>query len=84
MLGPVIAFKLKVLPEGLDRKLAVELWMYPDGSRIVELSTKCLPADWFETTTKSRDYVEGLGISLTGAQAAKTRRALEYFAGLQG
>ena len=84
VLGPVIAFKLKVLPEGLDRKLAVELWMYPDGSRIVELSTKCLPADWFETTTKSRDYVEGLGISLTGAQAAKTRRALEYFAGLQG
>ena len=70
--------------EGLDRQLVVELWLYPDGSRILELSTKCLPADWFETTTQSRDYVEGLGISLTGAQAAKTRRALEYFAGLQG
>jgi hypothetical protein len=84
VLGPVIAFKLKVLPEGLDRKLAVELWMYPDGSRIVELSTKCLPADWFEATTQSRDYLEGRGISLTAEQAAKTRRALEYFAGLQG
>ena len=59
VLGPVIAFKLKVLPEALDRKLAVELWMYPDGSRIVELSTKCLPADWFETTTQSRDYLRG-------------------------
>jgi hypothetical protein len=83
VLGPVVAFKLKVAPKELNRKLAVELWMYPDGSRIVELSTKCLPADWFEATTQSRDYVEGLGISLTGEQAAKTRRALEYFAGLQ-
>jgi hypothetical protein len=83
VLGPVVALKLKVLPEGLDRKLAVELWLYPDGSRIAELSTKCLPADWFETTTQSRDYLDGLGISLTGEQAAKTRRALEYFAGLQ-
>jgi hypothetical protein len=83
VLGPVIAFKLKVAPDGLDRKLAVELWMYPDGSRIVELSTKCLPPDWFETTTQSRDYLDGLGISLTAEQAAKTRRALEYFVGLQ-
>ena len=59
--------------------------MYPDGSRIVELSTKCLPADWFETTTQSRDYLEGLGISLTAAAGGEdARRALEYFAGLQG
>jgi hypothetical protein len=82
MLGPVIALKLKVLPEGLDRKLAVELWLYPDGSRIAELSTKCAPADWLETTTQSRDFLEDMGVSLTGEQATKTRVALEYFAGL--
>jgi hypothetical protein len=84
ILGPVIALKLKILPAGLDRKLAVELWLYPDGSRIAELSTKCAPADWLETTTQSRDLLEDLGVSLTGEQATKTRAALEYFAGLQG
>jgi hypothetical protein len=83
VLGPVIAFKLKLLPAGLDRKLAVELWMYPDGSRIIELSTKCAPADWFATTAQSRDYLDGAGVSLTGEQATKTRVALEYFAALR-
>jgi hypothetical protein len=83
VLGPVTALKLKVLPAGLDRKLAVELWLYPDGSRIAELSTKCAPADWLETTTQSRDLLESHGVSTTGEQATKTRVALEYFAGLQ-
>jgi hypothetical protein len=83
VLGPVTAFKLKLLPAGLDRKLAVELWLYPDGSRILELSTKCAPASWFETATQARDYLKGAGISLTGEQATKTRAALEYFAALR-
>jgi hypothetical protein len=82
ILGPVIALKLKILPASLDRKLAVELWLYPDGSRIAELSTKCAPADWLETTTQSRDLLEDLGVSLSGEQATKTRVALEYFAAL--
>jgi hypothetical protein len=82
MLGPVTAFKLKLLPAGLNRKLAVELWLYPDGSRILELSTKCAPADWFAATTESRDYLQSVGVSVTGEQATKTRVALEYFAAL--
>jgi hypothetical protein len=83
VLGPVTAFKLKLLPAGLNRKLAVELWLYPDGSRILELSTKCAPTDWFDATTDSRDYLKGVGVSVTGAQATKTRAALEYFAALR-
>ena len=82
MLGPVIALKLKLLADGLDRKLAVEMWLYPDGSRIAELSTKCEPVDSFETTTQSRDMLQTAGVSLSGEQATKTRVALEYFAGL--
>jgi hypothetical protein len=84
LLGPINVFKLKVLPAGLDRKLAVELWFYPDGSRIMELSTKCAPADWFETTTQTRHHLRELGVDLTGDQATKTRAALEYFAALDG
>jgi hypothetical protein len=83
VLGPVIALKLKLVHAALDRKLAVELWLYPDGSRIAELSTKCAPADWLETTTQSRDLLQALGVSLSGEQATKTRVALEYFAALR-
>jgi hypothetical protein len=82
VLGPVNVLKLKITPEGLDRKLAVELWFYPDGSRILELSTKCAPVEWFETATSSRDYLAACGVDLTADQSTKTRTALEYFAGL--
>jgi hypothetical protein len=82
VLGPVHAFKLKVSPAGLGRRLAVELWFYPDGSRILELSTKCAPADWFDAATTSRDYLAARGVDLTAEQSTKTRTALEYFAGL--
>jgi hypothetical protein len=84
VLGPVHVLKLKVSPEGLGQRLAVELWFYPDGSRILELSTKCAPADWFEGATRSRDYLAGKGLNLTAEQSTKTRTALEYFAGLLG
>jgi hypothetical protein len=82
VLGPVNALKLKVAPEGLRRRLAVELWFYPDGSRILELSTKCAPADWFDAATETRDFLKGLGVEPTGEQATKTRSALEYFAAI--
>jgi len=82
VLGPVHALKLKLSPEGLGHRLAVELWLYPDGSRILELSTKCAPDQWFATATQSRDFLDGLAIGLSGEQATKTRKALEHFAGL--
>jgi hypothetical protein len=82
VLGPVHVLKLKVSPEGLGRRLAVELWFYPDGSRILELSTKCAPADWFEATSTSRAFLSARGVDLTADQPTKTRTALEYFADL--
>src|SRR3954447_1503407 len=39
VLGPVFVLKLKGMVEGFDRRLVAELWLYPDGSRILELST---------------------------------------------
>ena len=43
VLGPIFVLKVTTYPETFDRKLVGELWTYPDGSRIVELSAKCLP-----------------------------------------
>jgi hypothetical protein len=80
LLGPVFVLKLKFEPEGYGRKLVAELWLYPDGSRILELSTKCAPGDAFQVAAESRAYLTERGIDLSGAQQTKTKAALEFFA----
>ena len=79
VLGPVHVLKLKFSPEGQSRKLAVEMWMYPDGSRILELSTKCKPDEAFQVAAESRAYLSERGVNLFGEQQTKTRTALEFF-----
>ena len=34
-----------------------ELWFYPDGSRILELSTKCKPEEAFDVAARTRAYL---------------------------
>jgi hypothetical protein len=83
VLGPVHVLKLKTSPEGYERRLAVELWMYPDGSRILELSTKCKPNEAFDVAAETRAYLSGRDINLSGEQETKTRTALDFFAAEQ-
>ncbi len=78
-LGPVNVLKLKFRPTGYDRRLVAELWNYPDGSRIVELSTKCAPQEALEVGMGARAFLESRGLDLTGEQQTKTRTALELF-----
>jgi hypothetical protein len=80
-LGPINALKLKFVPEGLDRGMVAELWTYPDGTRILELSTKCPPSAAFAVAAETRAFLEDRGIDLDGVQQTKTKIALEYFAG---
>ena len=80
ILGPVFALKLKTQPEGLGRPLVAELWLYPDGSRILELSTKCAPTEPFQVAAEARAFLAEKGIDVTGEQQMKTRKALQFFA----
>src|SRR5262249_40378520 len=57
MLGPLLVLKLKAAPEGFDRKLVAEMWLYPDGSRILELSTKALPSEALQVAAEARAYL---------------------------
>ena len=79
VLGPIFVLKLRFKPADLGRKLVAEVWLYPDDSRILELSTKCPPADAFTAAAESRAYLAQNGIDLDGEQETKTRRALEFF-----
>ena len=79
-LGPITALKQKFEPVGFDRGMVAELWMYPDGSRILELSTKCEPAEAFIVAAAGREFLLEHGIVTTGVQQTKTKTALEHFA----
>jgi len=80
ILGPIFVLKGNFAPPEYGRKLVAELWLYPDGSRILELSTKCLPGETFQVAVESRAYLEGLGLNLSADQQTKTKTALEFFA----
>ena len=79
MLGPINVLKLKFTPADFARRLVAELWTYPDGSRILELSTKCAPGEAFEVAAETKAYLAGHGIDLGAEQQTKTRTALEFF-----
>ena len=79
ILGPITVMKLKFSPDGYDGRMVAELWFYPDGSRILELSTKAATTDAFDVAARSRQFLEHRGVNLSGEQQTKTKTALEYF-----
>ncbi len=84
-LGPTFSLKgrfdAQIGSQGISpaRSIVVELWLYPDGSRILELSTKCPPSEAFNVAAETRTYLAERGVVLTGVQQTKTRTALEYY-----
>lgn len=78
-LGPTFILKARFTPQELGRPITAELWLYPDGSRILELSTKCLPAETFQVSAEARAYLVAHGVVAGGVQQTKTAAALKYF-----
>jgi hypothetical protein len=79
ILGPIFVLKLKSLPPAFGRKLVCELWLYPDNSMILELSTKCMPSEAFQVAAETRAFLTGHGLDLGAEQETKTKKALEFF-----
>ena len=77
VLGPIFVLKLKRVPEGFARKLTAEMWLYPDNSRVLELSTKCKPTEAFQVAAQARAFLTEKGIDLGAQQQTKTRTALD-------
>ena len=82
VLGPINLMKLEFNPDGFKRKCVAELWLYPDGSRILELSTKASPDSAFEVAAETRAFLKKKGLDLTAEQQPKTNRALKHFTDL--
>lgn len=79
-LGPVFVVLIKAAPAGLARRLTIEQWNYPGEIPLVELSTKAPPPEVIRVFQEVSRFLGGHGLSATGEQEPKTRRALEFFA----
>jgi hypothetical protein len=80
ILGPIFVLKLKFSPSAFDRRMVAEMWLYPDNTRILELSTKCVPAQALDVAVRAKAFLRDQGVNVTGEQQTKTRTALEFFA----
>ena len=79
VLGPIFVLKLRLDPPELGRRIVAEMWIYPDGSRILELSTRCETNEAFQVAAETRAFLIERGVELSGEQETKTRKALRYF-----
>jgi hypothetical protein len=80
VLGPIFVLKLPFTRQGFDRKLVAEMWIYPDGSRVLELSTRAATTEAFQVAAEARAFLASRGVDISGEQQTKTRKALEHFA----
>lgn len=80
ILGPIFVLKTRFTPEELGQRLTAEMWFYPDGSRILELSTRTTPTGAFQAAAELRVFLSGRGVDISGEQETKTRHALTFFA----
>jgi hypothetical protein len=78
VLGPIFVLKLNFSPPGLDRRLVAEMWLYPNGPRILELSTKCVAANAFQVAAEALAFFAEKGVDVAGEQQTKTKTALQF------
>jgi len=61
------------------QRMVAELWLYPDGSRILELSLRCPMSAAFQAAAEARAYLAAHGVHMGGEQQTKTRAALQFY-----
>ena len=79
VLGPVFVLRLKSELAEFELKIVAEVWFYPDGSTVLELSTKSRPDEAFQVAAEFKAELITHGVDLSVEQATKTKTALEYF-----
>lgn len=79
IVGPVHARRCKLVPDGFDRALLVEQWTFPDGPRILELSTRCQPDATLRVAAQMAAVQRACGVCLPGPQQTKTCATLDFF-----
>ncbi len=79
VLGPINVLKLKFLPKGSKIPLVAEVWLFPNNTSVLELSTKCAPKQALAVAGELRSFLTKKSVPLDGEQQTKTKTALELF-----
>jgi hypothetical protein len=79
ILGPIFVLKLKGVPDGFLRATAAEVWLFPDATMTLELSSRTVPSQVFQVAAEARAFLAKRGITSTGDQETKTKRALRVY-----
>lgn len=77
--GPVDVRRGTFAAKRLDRALTVERWVFPDGSTLLELSTRCRAKDAAAVAARTSAFLRARGVVPTEPQHTKTRATLAYF-----
>ena len=78
-LGPIPARVWTLRTDEVSEKVTAELWYMPDGSQVLELSTKVDLEDADDAMDDLLDFVADRDIDLDATQESKTKRALLGF-----
>lgn len=78
--GPVLVTRTAGRGPGVSGRLVLESWVYPDGSRLLEVSTKCRPDRVARVARAVGRFLADRDVDLTAPQRTKTAASLEYFA----
>lgn len=62
LLGSITVLRMRFAPTGLSRWCLAELRTYPNGSRVLELTTKCDLASIFDVAAETRALLDTHGI----------------------
>ena len=83
LLGPINVFRMRFAGLGFDRSGFAELWNYPEGSRILKLTTKCSLAAVFDVAAATRTHLDAHGMGGLAEPHRNTASALERLARAQ-
>jgi hypothetical protein len=80
-LGPVQVRRTRPRPggPGPGRGLELQEWTYPDESRLLEVSTRCVARDLLQTASHAKSFLDRHGIKQSGPSPTKADTTLAYF-----
>jgi hypothetical protein len=84
VLAPIFVLKLKFTPENLQRRLVAEMWLYPDSTRILELPTKCAPAESFLAAARCEFFSRSRVWTCPVSRRQRRERRSSSFPGAEG
>jgi hypothetical protein len=79
VLGPIRVLRWKTKVDSLDYELTSEEWRLPNGRDLLETSIKVPTKEARPARKAFERCLTGMGLDPRGAQATKTRTALDYF-----